>query len=236
MAQGDPWERILAAFEGQRPVEPLWVCQVSARTLSVSGAAIAEMSDVNRRETVCATDEVAEQLEDLQFGLGEGPCMQAVGTGSPVLVSDIREATSSRWPVFAEAASRTPARAMYCFPLQIGAISVGVFDLYRDRPGPLTPAELAGALLFADVALWTLLDLRARPDLEATMSEHPLAELGLHRAEIHQATGMVMVQLGASAETALARLRAYAYAQSRSLEDIARQVVSRQLRLAADDE
>lgn len=90
---------------------------------------------------------MSDQLETLQFALGEGPCVQAVSTGSPVLVSDLREVRRTRWPMFAEAASRTPARALYSLPLQIGAISVGVLDLYRDQPGMLTAAEMAGALL-----------------------------------------------------------------------------------------
>ncbi len=69
-----------------------------------------EMIDANRLQTVCATDDVSEALETLQFTLGEGPCVQAVSTGRPVLVSDLRRPT--RWPRFAEAANQTPARAV----------------------------------------------------------------------------------------------------------------------------
>jgi len=77
-----------------------------------------------------------------------------------MLVSDLHEIGHTQWPMFAEAASRTSARALYTFPLQIGVISVGVLILYRDQPGPLTAAELTGALLCANVSFWTLLDLR----------------------------------------------------------------------------
>jgi hypothetical protein len=57
-----------------------------------------------------------------------------------------------------------------------------------------------------------------------------------HRSQIHQASGMVMVQLGVSIEEALVRLRAYAFARGRPLGEIAGQIVERRLRLAVDNE
>jgi ANTAR domain len=59
-------------------------------------------------------------------------------------------------------------------------------------------------------------------------------ELVLHRAEIDQATGMVMVQLGVTAAEAFARLRAYSYARDRRLADVASDIVARRLRLHPD--
>jgi len=200
----------------------------------VTGAAIVEMSDVNRQEVVCATDDVSEWLETLEFTLGERLCVRAAHTGSPVLVSDLHEVSHTRWPMFAEAASRTPARAVYSFPLQIGVINVGVLDLYRDQPGPLTTAELAGALLCTDAARWALLGLRAGADPDVAEPQRWPTDVGLQRAEIHQATGMVMAQLEISAESALATLRAFAYSNAQPLDDIARQVVTRRLRFPVE--
>jgi GAF domain-containing protein len=163
MAEDDPRDQILAAFHDRRAVTPRWICEVCATLVPVSGASIVQMSNVNRQETVCATNEVAQGLATLQFTLGEGPAVHAAGTGRPVLVSNLHEVDHPSWPMFAEATSRTPARALYCFPLRIGALRVGVLSLYRDQPGPLSTAELAGALLCADLARGALLDLRA-PD------------------------------------------------------------------------
>jgi hypothetical protein len=235
VAEGDPRDRILAAFPDRRAATPLQVCEVCTTVLPVSGAAIVEMSDVNRQETVCATDEVADQLATLQFTLGEGPGIQAASTGSPVLVPDLREVAHTRWPMFAEAASRTPARAHYSFPLQIGVISVGVLDLYRDQPGLLSTAELAGALLCATVARWVLLGRRAGADPDLAESQSWLSDPDLQRTEIHRATGMVMAQLEISAESALATLRAFAYAHAQPLDDVAHQVATRRLRFPQQD-
>lgn len=54
------------------------------------------------------------------------------------------------------------------------------------------------------------------------------------RAEVHQATGMVLTQLGLSATDALARLRAYAYVEQRLLSEVAHDVVTRRLHFTPD--
>ena len=77
--------------------------------------------------------------------------------GSPMLVPDLAPLTE-RWPGFAPAAVDAGARALFAFPLQAGAIRAGMLLLYRAQPGPLTPQQLADALVFADIALQLLLD------------------------------------------------------------------------------
>ncbi|MGH3796640.1 MAG: hypothetical protein ACRDSP_17335, partial [Pseudonocardiaceae bacterium] len=81
MAEDDPQDRILAAFTERSSAGPMWVCEVCTTLVPVSGAAIVAMIDANRRETVCASDDVSDQLETLQFSLGEGPCVEASSTG-----------------------------------------------------------------------------------------------------------------------------------------------------------
>jgi hypothetical protein len=123
---------------------------------------------------------------------------------------------------------------VFALPLQVGAIRVGVLDLYRTRPGPLSPHEFADALAFAETAGMLLLDMAAgvQPDTAelAWQRDDPTA----HQSQVHQAAGMILVQLGVSAEAAFARLRAYAYAHDRRLGDVARDVVERRLRFDPD--
>src|SRR3954453_14287313 len=92
---------------------------------------------------VWATDEVAGRIDEIQFRLSEGPCVEAFTSGAPVLVPDIAEGVHEKWPVFAAAAVReTVARGMYVLPLLGGAMSVGVLDFYRDQPVAFEPEEL----------------------------------------------------------------------------------------------
>jgi hypothetical protein len=71
-----------SADVGDLPVRLVWAC---ARVLPVTGAGLALMTDKGPAGTVAATDGPALELEELQFTLGEGPCVDASRTGRPVL-------------------------------------------------------------------------------------------------------------------------------------------------------
>jgi hypothetical protein len=201
--------------------------------LDVDGAALSLLTRSPARETLWATDPTAELLEDLQFTLDEGACMEAAATGSPVLVPDLSGSTNvRRWPVFAAAlAEQSQVAALFALPLQWGAINLGVLDLYRCTPGALSPAQRRDAIRAVDVAALMLLDARTDP---ANGAAEELDAATSARAEIHQATGMVLAQLDISAVDALARLRAHAFVEQRLLIDVARDVVSRRLRFSDD--
>jgi ANTAR domain/GAF domain len=203
------------------------VCRAYMMGLDVDGAAISLMTASTSSQTLCATDATAELLEDLQFSLGEGACVEAAVTGRPVLVADMHHTTEvSRWPTFAAAVvEQSEVGALFAVPFQWGTINLGVLDLYRTAPGALSNAQLRDVLSAADMAALMFLGVRTDPG-DGVWLDHSLHG----RAEIHQATGMVLAQLGISATDALARMRAYAFAEQRLLSDVARDVVSRRLR------
>lgn len=211
------------------------ICQACVAGLDIDGAVISLLTATVSRETLWATDATAELLEDLQFTLNEGACMEAATTGSAVLIPDLRHSTEvQRWPVFAAAvAEQTNVRALFALPLQWGTVNVGVLDLYRVAPGALSAAQRRDAISASETAALMLLDMRTDPG-------HPyggggggmscLDQSHSSRAEIHQATGMVLAQLGVSAQEALTRIRGHAFVEQRLLIDVARDVVSRRLR------
>jgi GAF domain-containing protein len=193
---------------------------------SISGAALAVMTTLPARGTRYVSDNTSRRVEDLQFTLGEGPCVDAFASGRPVLVPDLADREQAlRWPVFAPSAVAAGARAVFAFPLRIGAIRIGVLDLYRDYPGGIDDDELGDALVFADAAALLLLT-EDHPDAGDWQGQADDDQ----RAVVHQATGMVMAQRGGTIAEALARLRAYAFAESRSLHDVSADVVNRRLR------
>jgi hypothetical protein len=168
---------------------------------------------------IAATDGPAMELEELQFTLGEGPCVDASATGRPVLQPDLARTAPLRWPAFAGGALDAGIRAVFAFPLRVGAIRVGVLDLYRDRPGPLSADDLSEALSFADAATLVLLHEQAGAAGIGTM---PALD---DRAEVHQATGVVSVHAEVGLAEALVLLRARAFADQRPLGDLARDVL-----------
>jgi hypothetical protein len=247
MADATGLAQVLAEIvAGGGTAAPRLICEACIAMLPVSRAAVTMMAGPDRQEPIFASDAIAAHLDEMQFRLGEGPCVEAFTERRPVLIPDLAELTDSRWPVFTAAARRTPVRAAFVLPLQAGAIGVGVLDLYRDEPGMLDHDALAGALRAADAVLWALLGIRAGNPLELpTPATQPhngadphgwLTGSPLDHIEVYQATGMIMVQLGVAAETALSRLRAYAFVHDRSIDDIARDVVARRLRFGNEEE
>ncbi|MEU4481876.1 GAF and ANTAR domain-containing protein [Micromonospora sp. NPDC023966] len=205
------------------------VCAAAVSVAGVDSAAVAVILDATPRELVYATDRTASELEDLTLTLGEGPCVDAT-TGGPVLVADLTvPECRNRWPVFAPAAVLAGAGAVFALPLRVGGIRLGALDLYRARAGDLRAEQLADALVLADTACAVLLDDATRHGVDRD-DQWP-ERTGLQHPEVHQATGMITVQLGVTAAVALMRLRAYAYSQDRRLRDVAADVVARRLRL-----
>lgn len=228
--------RLLAAASPERASQPLRICELCVDTLPVTGAGIAMVTVAGHRGVVCATDAGSAKIEDLQLTLGEGPCIDAATSGRPVLLPDLDDADDvavERWPAFMEAAATAGVRAVFAFPLRVGAISVGVIDLYRDSPGGLGDADLQAALLAADAAAFALLYLDV--DGADAFTDDP-ASRASYQLQVHQATGMVMAQAGVSIEQAFLLLRARAFADARPLADLAIDVVARRIRFSLEDQ
>ncbi len=194
----------------------------------MSGAGIMLMSEDVALGSVCTTDEVSELIEDLQFALGEGPCVDAHHDGRPVLEPDLADPERPRWLAFSPRALAANARAVFGFPLQVGAVRLGALNLYRDRPGPLGDDQHADALVMADVAAQFVLATQADAPLD-TVSEVLEAGANFHLVE-HEASGMMSAQLDVTVGEALIRLRAHAFSHDMALIDVARAVVDRRLR------
>ena len=173
-------------------------------------------------------------LEDLQFTVGQGPGLEAIAAGAPVLVDDLAQ-HAARWPGFVPGALALPVRAVFAFPLRIGAISIGVLTAHRAAAGPLPPGRLADALALADAVGLLLLHRvptgSGAEDAAPELGPRPgWAQPAIHRAEVHQATGMISIQLNVSLAEALVRLRAHAFALDRPIAEVAADVVTRRLR------
>lgn len=194
--------------------------------LPATGVSVSVYTPHGGQSTVSASDATAVRLEELQFTLGEGPHWEALRTGKPALAADLQDGARDRWPLLAAAALETGVRGMFSFPMQIGAITVGVVDLHRFEPGPLSPEAYATAE--------TLTARVARPAAAlatrwADDDDAPTIAAPEMRRELHQATGMVLVQLNISATEAFLRLRAHAFSTGRPLHEVARDVVERKL-------
>jgi hypothetical protein len=231
---GDRLTRILtelAAADASGRTRSL--CEVAASVTELSGAGIMLLGDELPQGSLCRTDEVSQLIENLQYTTGEGPCVDAHHSGASVVEPDLATPALPRWQAFAPAAVEGGARAVFGFPIRIGVARLGALNLYRDRPGPLSDHQHVDARLMADVAARAILTMQVEAPRGTLASE---IEAGSSfQFVVHQAAGMVSVQLEVSISEALVRLRAHAFRTDRPIGDVAEDVVARRLDFTGAD-
>ena len=197
---GPMLSRLAALAPDAAPLER--ICRGSLALLGVSGAAVILMSEEESGAVTASFGARVKEVEDLQFALGQGSCLEAFRMGRVVFEPDLPQVPADRWPVFARAERFLGARAVFVLPMQLGAIRVGVLYLYRESLGVLSAEQLADSFDLAGLAMLCVLEAQshARP-----------RELGIglegewaHRAAVHQATGLVAAHLDTKLADALA--------------------------------
>ncbi|MCW2558528.1 MAG: hypothetical protein JWP55_2492 [Mycobacterium sp.] len=212
---------------------PHELCISCVKVLPVDRAALTVGDASSTWEPLGATDETAARIETQQAVAGEGPAVDAAERGGPILIADL-STQFDRWPGFTTALGLDASGAMFAFPLQIGAIAVGVLDLYRIEPVPIEPDELTAMLAVADIVTMVLMSRPLPRDIDGTATDAWWTP-SPSSTEIHQATGMVIAQLSVAPRIAYLRLRAYAFANDTPLTEVARDVIERRLRFDPDD-
>ena len=194
----------------------------------MNGAGIMLMAGDIPQGSLCTTGKVSALIEESQFALGEGPCVDAYRLGRPVLEPDLANPSTPRWQAFTGPVLDAGVRAIFGFPLHMGGARLGALNLYRDEAGALTDEQHADALGMADIATRAVLVMQSNAPLGQIAAE--LAAGADFEYVVHQASGMVAAQLEVSVGQALIRLRGYAFGNARPLREVAEDVVARRLR------
>ena len=222
--------RVFAALAATGEGKPeARLCATCVEFLRVDGVSVAVFANASAWGALCASDALAGTLLDLQDTLGEGPTLDAYHQGVPVSEVALRDPEDPRWVAFSGQAHAAGARAVFAYPLRSGAARFGALTLHQRRPGPLTGIQHAEALVWADGLTDFVLAIQA--DAPPRVLAAPLEAVASHHAQVHQAAGILSARLDVSVSEALIRLRAHAYAAERPLTDVAREVVTGELRL-----
>ena len=228
---GERLQRILAELSrmGGETFSSTRLCELCPDIAGVDGAGIMLMSGDVPRGSLCTTNDVSQLIEELQYSLGEGPCVDAYQQDRAVAEPDLAHPAIRRWLAFSPPALGAGVRAVFGFPLQVGTVRLGALNLYRESPGPLSGDQHADALVLAEVAARWVLEAQAgaAPD---TVAEALEVGADFHFL-VHNAAGMVSVQLGVTVTEALIRLRGYAFGHDRLLAEVAGDIVARRVRL-----
>ncbi|MEV6945013.1 GAF and ANTAR domain-containing protein [Streptomyces sp. NPDC051172] len=237
-------ETLTSAAKGLRPDDvPQALCHACVELLPVTGASVSIACGRTVRATWCASDSTAARLAEAQYTLGDGPCQSAIERAAAVLADDLTRAPDAgRWPVFAHEAVELGVQAVFSLPLGVGGATIGTLDLYRHTPGALSSRDLRIALWARDAVTFALMNLHAGYDADERASQEGVGVASWMEAseadhsEVYQAVGMVMVQLNLGAEQALDRMRARAFAQGRTVTEVAHDILVRTLRLGSETE
>ena len=222
---------LVRAAEASRPgIDAVThLCSMAAEGLPVDGVGLSVTGGPGRHSKVTATDDVSGHIEDLQVLLGQGPCVDAVATGAPVLVPDLdAPGVRARWPAFLPAVSAVGVRASFALPLVAGEVRLGAMDMYRSKVGGLGRQGEDEAQAYAGAAVELLLAAAQTEQQDRLPAGMRSGWAG--SSVVHQASGMVMVQLDCDIAAAFAALRARAYREERPLADLARDVIERRVR------
>lgn len=229
----DRVSRVMGTFAANRATgQPRSVCSVSVDLLGVSATCVTLMNGRNSTP-VCASDDRATRLDDLQYSLGEGPSPDAYSRNLPIYEPDLGGPSPSRWQHFGPSALGLGTLGVFAFPLQVGTSCVGVLTVYQNTAGSLSPTQEADGLVVADTIARSMLRVRPEGDFEA-LAMGGFSDGGAHRAEFHQASGMIAVQLGIDVSEAAVRVRAHAYVEGRAVAEVATEIVGGRLRLDDD--
>lgn len=207
------------------------IARVASELLGVDDVSLTFVVAGVPTSTVGSSD-AAVALCRRQFTLGEGPSVVAMRTGEPSLMADLT-AGAAATPLLVEDPAARDVGAVFAFPLRVGGALVGVMTAHRAAPGPLSAAEHTDALILTTIATVALLQAEAGASLgrvEVAFDPIPEATAALHD-DVQIAAGMTSEQLGVTIVEALIRMRAHAFAEDRPLEDVARAIVARTLRL-----
>jgi len=209
------------------------LCGPLVAAIGVSGAAVSTLGDPLGSETLCASDEHAARLDEIQLDLGEGPCWVAASTRRPVLEPDVRGSGDPAWPLARQAMHETGLGAVFAFPLVVAGLSLGAVDLYSRTARDISHQQVTDATSLTRIVARQVLR-RALLAADDPQEDTGSWEGRFSRREVHQATGMVVAQMGIPPADALLVLRGHAFATGRSVRDVAEDVVGRVLDFTPD--
>ena len=195
-------------------------CQVGLTRTGVDAMTVTFANDFEGLELLLATDDLAERVSLLEVALGQGPNVDALASGMPVMADDLRsEVSTHRWPLFAVEAVRAGIRAVQAYPIMFSLRAFGTVGLYSRRTTRLTSGQHRQATDITELIGLALIDPSSGTSIGSGL-----------RMTVHQAAGMVMQQTGSNIQDALVLLRSTAFAEDRRVTDLADDVIAGRVR------
>jgi GAF domain-containing protein len=173
--------------------------------------------------SAAVSNELAAQVDQVQYGTDEGPCLDALRGGVVVQVDDLSQ--EARWDAYRPRAVRHGVMSSLSLPLVVDGESLGALNLYAHAPAAFAAPQRQHAETFAAQCMAALtLSLR---QIRQAQVQHQLAEAMVSSSVIDQAIGILMAQQRCTAVTAFDLLRHASQNRNRKLRDIAADIITK---------
>jgi hypothetical protein len=208
---------LLASADGGPP-DPDRIVRFAGRAVAGSDHCALTLARGGRPPaTVASTGDVPRLVDALQYRLGEGPCLSAIGSHGVTRADDL--ATATQWPAFAPACvEATPVRSMFSVRLVLSGENRAAMNFYAERPHAFDDADTGTGAIFGPFAALAL---------QCSLYESEVANLtqalGSSR-QIGTAIGIIMTRELITSEEAFARLVGASQRLNRKLRDVAAEV------------
>lgn len=200
---------------------------LTGRAATVSGAAAVGLvlsDERGRVRFMAASNESGKMLELLQIQNHEGPCLECLTTGLPVVNADLGHA-KDHWPIFAPRAIEAGFQSVHAFPMRLRAQTIGAVNLFGAEDTRFEPDEIRVVQALADVA--TIAIVHERNLTQAELATEQLQGALNSRVLVEQAKGALATAQGISPAQAFDLMRSRARSCQRRLVDIAQEELAR---------
>lgn len=184
--------------------------------------------EADRADTVVATAAFVSEIDDIQYSLGQGPCIKAAAEAATVLSGSL--GADPRWPKFGGRIARLGVHSVVSLPLVTPDAVVGAMNVYARSKNAFDDAAARMGEIFAAPAAIAVQNAQvlAQAQRLAARLESALETRGV----IDRAVGIMLSRSGGTPEEALGRLRVLSQHEHQRLAVVAQQIVDEAVRRA----
>ena len=204
------------------------VAQFAVRAIPGADGAGLTLLEAGRSDTIVATAQFVSEIDDIQYGLGQGPCVSAAAEGRTMMSDSL--GADDRWPEFGSKVAGLGVHSALSLPLITAGRVVGAMNIYAHERGVFNDRAAEIGELFAVPAAVAAQNAqvlsqarRLATQLQATLN---------NRAVIDRAVGIVMSRSGGTAEQALAKLRTLGQKDHKEIYAVAQRILDDAVRVA----
>ena len=204
------------------------VATFAVRAIPGADGAGLTLIEEDRADTIVKSAPFVREIDDIQYGLGEGPCISAAESGQTMRSGSL--GGDLRWPRFGARVGRLGVHSVLSLPLISDDTVVGAMNVYAHAPNSFDERSARLGELFAVPAAIAVQNAQILAQTQRLAAN--LQAALTNRAVIDQAIGIMMSRAGVSSDDAFARLRKLSQQEHLKVAAVAAGIVQEAVRRA----